>query len=389
MSCKIFTFVHTRTKSDKTLKTTLIDGSKILTEALVRSGADVFVGYPITPSNLLYSYGKQRFPLFLAAPDEISTAQWMAGLSATGHLPVTSSAFPGIALMVESINMAYAMELPSIFILTQRLGPSTGSATTGAQGDLMLLKGIISGGYPLPVFSPSSYEDAWELSNKAVETALRFRTPVFILTSKEFVMTQKSFDLDRLKPLPKHTHMREISGEFKPYKPVKDLTPAFVPLGDDEYLTRFTASTHDQDANIRKNDPEALENSRRLRKKLVDNLDDFFFYEWDKQAEKPAENLILTWGITASAAREATEALRRMNVPVDLLILKTLLPVSPRIYDMMEPYENIVIAEENLTGQLKEILFGEKTPEKIRTVNKIGDMITPQEIVATFKNPAS
>ncbi len=364
---------------------TLIDGSKILTEALVRSGADTFIGYPITPSNQMYSYGKQRFPLFLAAPDEISTAQWMAGLSATGHLPVTSSAFPGYALMVESINMMYSMELPAVFVFTQRLGPSTGSATSGAQGDLMFLKGLISGGYPVPVFSPTDYEDAWLLANKAVETALKYRTPVFILTSKEFVTTQKSFDLSRLKPLKKFEHVREISGEFKPYKPEKNLTPAFVPLGDDEYLTRFTASTHDQDANIKKNDPEALENTMRLRKKLIQNLDDFFVFDWDKE-DTPAETLILTWGITASAAREAIEKLRRNGENVDLLILKTLLPVSPKVYEMLQPYKNIIIAEENLTGQLKEILFGEKTPGNIHQVNKIGDMITPEEIMKTVQN---
>ncbi len=358
----------------------LVDGSKIIIEALARSGADVFVGYPITPSNWTYKYAKQRMPLFLAAPDEISTLQWMAGLSATGKMPVTSSAFPGIALMVESINMAYAMELPMVIVITQRLGPSTGSATTGAQGDLMLLKGIISGGYPVPVFSPSSFEDAWNLSNKAVETALKYRTPVFLLTSKEMVMYRKSFDLSRLKPLKKHVHNRKIEGEFKPYKPADHLTPPFVPLGDDELTTRFTASTHDQDGNIRKADPEAMANTKRLREKFIENIDDLFEYELLKSGGK-AEHLILTWGITADAAKDAQKMLENEGKTADLLILKTLLPVHKKVFEFMDQYEKVVIAEENLTGQLKEILFGEHAPEKIKSVNKIGAMITPQEIV--------
>ena len=54
-------------------KKVIIDGSKLIVESLVKSGADVFIGYPITPANLLYSYSSERFPIFLAAPDEITT----------------------------------------------------------------------------------------------------------------------------------------------------------------------------------------------------------------------------------------------------------------------------------------------------------------------------
>ncbi len=74
----------------------LIDGSRLIIESLARSGADAFIGYPITPANLLYLYGSQRMDLMLSAPDEITTLQWMAGLSATGKLPVTATSFPGL-----------------------------------------------------------------------------------------------------------------------------------------------------------------------------------------------------------------------------------------------------------------------------------------------------
>ena len=364
----------------KTSKKTLIDGSKLMIEALVRAGADTFVGYPITPSNWMYKYGKQRFPQFYAAPDEITTFQWMAGMSAAGRLPVTSSAFPGIALMVESINMAYAMELPVIVIVTQRLGPSTGSATTGAQGDLSLLNGIISGGYPVPVFSPSNFEDVWELSAKAVETAVKFRTPVFLLTSKEMVMYQKSFDLANLKPIEKVKRPEPvIEGAYLPYKADDSLVPPFLPLGNDEHLVRITASTHDEAANIRKNDPEALANTKRLRDKFIKRIDELTIYDLDEQ--EGANDLIVTWGITADAARDALQDLRQQGKKVDLLVVKSLLPVAPVIYDIIDRYDNVVIAEENLTGQFKEILFGTRPVKHIKQVNKIGNMIHPQEIV--------
>ncbi len=365
----------------KTPQTTLIDGSKLMIEALVQAGADTFVAYPITPSNWMYKYGKERFPQFYAAPDEITTFQWMAGLSAAGRLPATSSAFPGIALMVESINMAYAMELPVIIIITQRLGPSTGSATTGAQGDLAILNGIISGGYPVPVFSPSNFEDAWELSAKAVETAVNFRTPVFLLTSKEMVMYQKSFDLNKLKPINKvKREQPQIEGEYLPYKAGKNLVPPFIPLGNDQHLVRITASTHDEAANIRKNDPEALANTRRLHDKFIKRIDEISLYELDKQ--EGSQKILMTWGITADAARDAITQLRNRGEKIDLLILKSLLPVSPEIYKILDSYKKIIIAEENLTGQLKEIMYGARPLPHVKQINKMGNMITPDEIVS-------
>lgn len=92
----------------------LIDGSRLITEALVRAGAEVFIGYPITPANNLYLFSGKRFKTFFAAPDEITTLQWMSGFSAAGKLSVTATSFPGFALMLESINMAYMMELPMV-----------------------------------------------------------------------------------------------------------------------------------------------------------------------------------------------------------------------------------------------------------------------------------
>ncbi len=364
----------------KNSRKTLIDGSRLMIEALVQAGADTFVAYPITPSNWMYKYGKERFPQFYAAPDEITTFQWMAGIAAAGRLPATSSAFPGIALMVESINMAYAMELPLVVIITQRLGPSTGSATTGAQGDLAILNGIISGGYPVPVFSPSNFEDAWELSAKAVEAAVKFRTPVFLLTSKEMVMYQKSFDLSNLKPISKVERPEpKIEGEYLPYKADESLVPPFLALGNDEHLVRITASTHDQAANIRKNDPEALANSKRLQDKFIQRIDELTIYDLDKQ--DGAKDLIATWGITADAARDALMSLRKQGKKVDLLVVKSMLPVAPAIYDIIDRYDNVVIAEENLTGQYKEILFGNRPVKHIKQVNKMGNMIHPQEII--------
>lgn len=361
-------------------KKVLIDASRIITEALVQSGADIFIGYPITPSNLFYSYGKQRFPQFMAGPDEISVLQWMSGFSASGKLPVTATAFPGLALMTETLNMAYMMELPMVLVITQRLGPSTGSATTGAQGDLKFIDGVISGGLPLPVFSPSNFNDAWTLANEAVKTAIHFRTPVILLTSKEMVMTQKSFDVSTLAPLEKVDRTpKPYEKPYQTYKAGKDKVPTFLPLFNDTEQVRFNSSTHNNIGLIGKNDAESLGNTWRLREKLETRIDEFTFYEHDIQ--EGAKHLIVSWGISADAARDAAAQIRNSGEKVGLLIAKTLLPVPPKIYEIIDAYDTITFAEENMTGMYKELLFGKRVANNINVATKFGTMLSPCEIV--------
>ena len=360
-------------------KMTLIDGSKIISESLVRSGADVFIGYPITPSNLFYSYGQKRYPSFYAAPDEITVLQWMAGFSSAGKLPVSATAFPGLALMVESLNMAFSMELPMVLIIVQRLGPSTGSATTGAQGDLAAINGIISGGFNLPVFSPSDFKDGWELAHKCVKTAVEFRTPVIMLTSKEMVMTNKSFDISQLGPIEYvDRSTKAYEGEYKPYMMTDDLVPPFVPVGDQERQVRVNASTHDQMGAIKKANEESMANTQRLRDKFEERIDELTEYDLD---EEGSDTLIVTWGISTDAARDAVNKHRAYGKKVDMLTVKSLLPVPPAIIDIMDRYKKLVFVEENLSGQLKEIIYGRRKYDHIKQVNKLGSMIAPEEIL--------
>ncbi len=357
----------------------IMDGSELIIESLARSGADVFIGYPITPANLLYSNSLERFPSFFAAPDEISALQWMCGFSTTGKFPVTATSFPGFALMLESVNMAYMMELPMLIILVQRLGPATGSATCGAQGDLALLTGAISGGFSLPVISVSSMKDCWELSHNAMKMAIDLRTPVVLLTSKEEIMTLASFAISQLSEI-NLLERKQYSGAetFVPYKTNETLVPDFLPVGDKKNQVRYTASTHDQKGIIQNTSKEAIDNTKRLELKHQKNLKHHLYYEYD--GEKGANTLLISYGITASASREAVKNLREQGEKVSLLIPKTLLPVAPEYFDIIEKYNKIVIAEENLSGQYRKILFGEFGNKKVSGVNGIAEMITPDRI---------
>jgi 2-oxoglutarate ferredoxin oxidoreductase subunit alpha len=359
----------------------MIDGSRIIIEAVARAGVDAYIGYPITPANWLYAYAQQRIPISLAAPDEISALQWATGISAAGKLPLTATSFPGLALMLESLNMAYMMELPMVIVLAQRLGPSTGSATTGAQGDLLLLRGAISGGYPLPVFCPSDIKSCWDLGAHAVDTALALRTPVVLLTSKEMVMTNQSLDLSTLPEIVRSEWPLHAGGErYKSYEPGPGQVPSFLPAGNSDHQIRLNASTHDSHGLIRKATPDAIANTRRLRAKMEAASDRFNRYLLDEA--DGAETLIVTYGISAGAARESLGMLRERGDKASLLVLEGLIPVPEDVDGILSRYSNIVVVEENEGGLLAEILFGNRKEPRVRRVNKIGNLITPNEIVS-------
>ncbi len=357
----------------------MLDGSRIIIEASVQAGAEAFIGYPITPANWLYHYAEQRFSYFKAAPDEIATLQWMSGFSAAGKFPVTATSFPGFSLMLESLNMAYMMELPMLIVLAQRMGPSTGSATMGAQGDLLLLRGAISGGYPIPVLCPSDFTDCWNLTAEAVKIAIRLRTPVILLTSKEMMMTNSDFDLARLKEIEKaQWKFFEGEGDYQPYKAGGDMVPPFLSPGSKEHRVRLNASTHDSTGNIRKGSPEAMANTRRLKNKIMKRIAEYTHYDLDE--DEGANILIITYGITTEAARDLLRKYRKQGIGISCLTLKTLLPIPPEIFEIADRYEHIIFAEENISGQMREIMYGQAERENIRGVNVIGRMITSADI---------
>ena len=370
--------------TDSKQKIGFIDNSRLITESLVRAGADVFVGYPITPANLLYYYSSKRFPSFFAAPDEITTVQLMTGFAASGRVPVTATSFPGFALMIESINMAYMMELPMVVILVQRLGPATGTATGGAQGDISMVSNIISGGLSIPVLSVSDPKDNWKISAKSVEMAVKLRTPVILITSKEEVMTLFSFDLnelDEIKPIERKYFDKNET--YKPYLADESLIPEFLPLTNTKHQVRFTASTHDSKGNLQNTSKEALDNTERLHFKNIKHIKEYTYFDYDKQEN--ADTIILSYGITSMAAKVAVEALRKDGVKVSLLIAKTLFPIPAEYYKITEVYKHLIIAEENLTGQYRQSMFGNQHLSRVSGVNKMGKMIGPEEIVLKVK----
>ena len=237
----------------------------------------------------------------------------------------------------------------------QRLGPSTGSATRGADGDIQFLRWGNSGGLPVIVLAPTDVADCVVLTVHAFNLAERFRCPVFIAANKEISMTRESVDLDRL-PIPEVVD-RKTAPEAAAYLPfdVPDgvAVPDFLPIGSSR-LVRQTSSTHGKDGYITV-DPATIQQFQdRLQNKILAATEDITFF--DEIADPGADTLLITYGVTGRAAKAAVGELRAAGKPVSLLVLKTLWPVPEAlIRKKAEGVNRVVVAEMNLGQYLREI----------------------------------
>lgn len=139
---------------------------------------------------------------------------------------------------------------------------------------------------------------------------------------------------------------------------------------------RLNASTRDPAGIIRHTSPEALDNTRRLPRKIESGLP--LLYELDE--DPGARVLVVAYDVTSGAARQAVHDLRLRGFPVSLLIPRTLLPLPAAYYPILERYPHLVFAEENLQGQLAHLFFGAQLPAHVRLVTDIGRMIQPAQI---------
>lgn len=367
----------------------------MIAEGAIAAGCRFFAGYPITPATGIFKSMVDQLPgiggLALSAPDEISAIAYCIGASMRGIKAMTATSGPGWALMIESVQYAIMTETPLVVALVQRLGPSTGGATQGGQGDVLLAEFATSGGYTIPMLSPTNARECYDLTTLAFGWAEKLRTPVIILSDKEVGMTTESVDYETLK-----------SGEVVDRQPVsarhnggngsqatyyfdqKHEVPAFAPVGGETKVTA-TGSAHDKRGRLQKNSPETLEVLLHLEDKIRFHADELAVVKSDLQPG--AETLVVSYGITARAAADAVNQARRLGQKVSNLTIQSLFPVpEKKLEKAMEAVKRVIIAEENLWGLYGSILEPRCTPRRVQKVNKVGSMITPAEILKAIQN---
>ena len=365
-------------------------GNQMIAEGAVKAGCRFFAGYPITPASGIYKgmieLLQRKGDLAISSPDEISALAYCVGASMRGYKSMTATSGPGWALMIETLQYALMTETPVVIAMVQRLGPSTGGATQGGQGDILLTEFCTSGGYTIPVLCPSTPLECYELTVLAFSWAELLRTPVVLLTDKEVGMTTESVNYEQLQLL--HAADRITHQPFSPelknipkmyeFSRLSDI-PKFSPVGG-RWKVTATGSAHNKSGELKKNDTETLEVLHHLEEKIRRRKDGLAIVKRDVDLD--ADTLVISYGITARAMDEAIQHARKEGKKVSGLQLLTLFPIPEKqILGALGKARRVVIAEENLSGQYRGVIAHMLRNQEVIGVNKIGSMITPKEII--------
>lgn len=373
----------------KEKKIKLRTGNTMIAEGAIQAGCKFFAGYPITPASGIYKgmidYLHHSGGVAISAPDEISALAYCVGASMRGHKSMTATSGPGWALMIETFQYALITETPVVIAIVQRLGPCTGSATQGAQGDILLTAFATSGGYSFPVLYPTTPRECFELTAKAFSWSEKYRTPVVILSDKEIGMTTESVDFTGLDSLSSEdrAYIKESDEDFSNWKMYGFDSPEqiskFAAVGGKVKVTA-TGSAHNMSGELKKNDEETLAVLRHIEEKIQLHKDEMVVVEND--LEDNASTLVISFGITARTARQAVKEARKRGEKVSHLIIYSLFPIPEKtILEAAKGCNRIIIPEENLNGQYRSVLQHLFKDQIVIGINKIGSMITPTEII--------
>jgi len=365
-----------------------MEGNEALARGAIAAGCNFFAGYPITPATTIFNSMLKMLPakggICLQGEDEIASMGYCIGASMAGKKALTATSGPGISLYSEQISFAVGSEIPLVIADVQRLGPSTGSATRGADSDIQFLQWGSTGGVPAIVLAPRDALDCYVLAVHAFNYAEEFRCPVFIASNKEIGMTKESFDLDSV-ILPPIVERKMFSGEtYLPFAAEPDKSPPFLPIGG-KTLVRQTSSTHGPDGFIT-NDPEVIAaNQERLRAKILSAVNRITIFEED--IKENSDTLIISYGVTSRAVEDGAAILESKGQPVSTLTLKSLWPVPEELLvEKAKRFKRILVIEMNLgqyVNEIRRVLSG----RKVEFYGQMdGVLITPAKIVEVFGN---
>jgi 2-oxoglutarate/2-oxoacid ferredoxin oxidoreductase subunit alpha len=345
-----------------------ITGNQALSLGLVAasklSGLPLFLGaYPITPASSILEElaGYKEFGVrTFQAEDEIAAAGAAVGAAFGGALGITTSAGPGVVLKAETVGLAIMLELPLVICDIQRAGPSTGMPTKPEQADLLMVLYGRNGESPVPVVAAATPSDCFDAAIEACRIALKYRTPVYLLSDAYLANGSEPWLLPELDTLPDLTPTFATEpndgDEFLPYlrDPETLARPWAVP-GTPGLEHRIGGiEKADRTGNI-SYDPDNHDLMTRLRAQKVAGIAaDIPELEVD-DPDGDAEVLVLGWGGTYGPCAAAARRVRANGKQVAHAHLRHLNPFPRNTGDVVRRYEKVLVPEMNM-GQLLSLL---------------------------------
>ncbi len=380
---------------------TSITGNTALAWGLVAAGQlaklPVTLGsYPITPaSDILHELSKHKHfgVRTVQAEDEIAAAGMALGAAFAGHLGVTTTSGPGLALKSETVSLAISIELPMLVIDIQRGGPSTGLPTKTEAADLNIALYGRHGEAPIPIVASYSPAQCFDAAIEAARIALKYRTPVILLSDGYLANGSEPWRIPDVSTLP------DISVSFttEPNSVDDDGNPIFLPyLRDPDTLARPWAipgtpglmhrvgglEKADKTGNIDYT-PENHALMGDLRAAKIARIADDYA-ELEIHGDADADICMLGWGSTWAAIHAAVERQRRAGHKLAWIHLTNLNPLPNDLGDKLKQFDKVLVPELN-RGQLCNVVRGKYLIDA-QSISKVAGLpFTTKEIEAAIE----
>lgn len=334
-----------------------------------------YASYPITPaSEILHdmsaykNYGVTTFQ----AEDEIAAMCAVLGASFGGSLAVTGTSGPGLALKMEAIGLGVMTELPSVIVNVQRGGPSTGLPTKTEQSDLMQSIFGRNGESPVAVVAPATPADCFSMALEAARIALKFMTPVILLSDGYLANGAEPWMIPDIESLPKIdvNYTTEVNSEngFQPYIRDERLARPWAVPGTEGLQHRLGGLEKQHITGAVSYDPENHDFMVRLRQNKIDGIAEDI-PPLQVNGSESGELLVLGWGGTFGSITTAVDRARKAGMSVSSAHLRYLNPFPKNLGEVLSKFKKVLVPELNL-GQLRTLIRA-KYLVKAKGLNKI------------------
>lgn len=369
-----------------------VNGNKATAWGLImaseKSGRPLFLGsYPITPAtDILHELAKRR-DLGVKAiqmEDEIAGVCSAIGASFAGHLAVTSTSGPGLALKSEAIGLAVMAELPLVVIDVMRGGPSTGLPTKTEQTDLNQALYGRSGECPLVVVSALSPTDCFKMAFEASRIALEHMTPVILLTDAFIANGSSAWripDNDEYPEIKPNFVTEEMKETWKPYMRNEEFVRYWAIPGTEGFEHRVGGLEKDYESGVISNNPGNHARMVAARAQKVANVANHIPLLEVKSENADADTIIVGWGGTYGHIYTAFEELNKAGRKIDFAQFRYINPLPKNTAEVLGNYKTVIVAELN-DGQFANYLQGIYPNLNIKRINKVeGQPFLVHEIV--------
>jgi len=379
----------------KRVRRLTMGGNEAIAKGALEAGARFFGGYPITPSTEMLEYCATRIfghgGSYLQMEDEIASIAAAIGASLGGVKSFTATSGPGFSLKQENLGYACLAEIPLVVIDVMRGGPSTGGPTDVGQQDVMQARWGTHGDHPIVAIAPHTVQECWEETVRAFNIAEKYRTPVIVLPDAKVSQMKEPLMLPPLAQVPIVNRLRPagLPEEYEAFCATATGVPPLAPFGEG-YRAHFTGLYHNRKG-LPTSDPKVIgELLKRMHAKLATPQARRDILKTEQFLCEDAEVLIVAYGITARAAKDAVVQARTEGIKAGLLRPVTLWPSDEEnIIAHLARAKSVIVAEINLGQYRLEVerlayqmaRRENKVPPAITGLNRVDTLlISPRDI---------